>query len=132
MQHLYHGSPTPNITCFEPRPARGVGPEKDRQCAVYATHERNFAIPFALPFQPDASGNLSWTMDIDPATLQPHIDLKAGSLDLRAKGYLYILPAQSFEQIDAYQWVSFESVKPVDIETIEPMKYRSWIKSLPG
>ena len=128
MRYLYHGSPTPDIECFIPQLARGVGSEKDQQIAVYATHSRQFAIPFALPLQPDLSGQLGWSMIVNEDTLQPQIDLQAGSLDLSANGYLYTLPAKTFEQIDEYQWVSFEAVKPVQIDVIEPMKYRFWIK----
>lgn len=53
--YLYHGSQR-LVKILQPRPARGVGPEKDRLFAVYASHERDFAIPFALPIVPDETG----------------------------------------------------------------------------
>ena len=130
IEYLYHGSPMANITLLTPQPARGIGPEEDKQKAVYATHIRNFAIPFALPFQADAHGNLAWQMDFEEDASQPRIDLQVGSLDLSGQGYLYILPAQSFTQIDEQQWVSYKSVKPVDAELIEALKYRFWIKGM--
>ena len=48
--YLYHGSPE-KLDRIEPSPARGVGPEKDRLNAVYATHIQNLAIVFSLPFE---------------------------------------------------------------------------------
>ena len=75
--HLYHGSPE-DIDRIEPRPARGVGPEKDRLNAVYATHIRNLAIVFSLPFTPNEDGNLSFRVSLQAD--KPEIHLEAGSL----------------------------------------------------
>ena len=58
-RYLYHGSPE-KLDRIEPRPARGVGPEKDRLHAVYATHIQNLAIVFSLPFIPNQNNNLSF------------------------------------------------------------------------
>lgn len=113
---------------FLPRPARGVGAQKDKLVAVYATHEIKMAIPFALPFQPAADGELSWQLDISDHLEYPQIVLKAGRLDLTRPGYIYRLPADGFEKIDKIQWVSYNPVKPVDVLVIDPNQYCHWIQ----
>ena len=82
MNRLYHGSSALDIELFEPRPARCMGPERDRQTAVYATHDFNFTIPFALPFLPDDSGKLGWSLDFLGSSSRPQIILEMGTLDL--------------------------------------------------
>ena len=98
--HLYHGGPA-LVRILEPRAARGVGPAKDRLRAVCATHERDFAIPFALPIAPDEAGNLLWSLDLEGST--PRITIVNGHLDARRAGYLYRLPADTFAPLDDLQ-----------------------------
>ena len=128
MIYLFHGSPIANIELFRPKPARGIGAKKDRLVAVYATHEKNFAIPFALPFQADANGNLAWRLAFPDHLEYPQIVLETGTLDLKRPGYLYRLLPDTFEQLDEYQWVSYDPVKPVDVLVIDPNRYSHWIQ----
>lgn len=128
MMNLFHGSPIPNIEIFLPKPARGVGEEKDKLVAVYATHERNVAIPFAFTFQRDANGELSWQLDFPDHLEHPQIVLKAGTLDLKRQGYIYRLPPDTFEKIDEFQWVSYKPVKPVAVSVIDLNQYCHWIQ----
>lgn len=123
--HLYHGSPA-LVAILEPRPARGVGPEQDRLRAVYATHERNFAIPFALPIASDEAGDLLWSLDLEDGT--PRIAIVNGYLDARRVGYLYRLPADTFEPLDDLQWVSYTPVAPLDYEIVHPAEYAHWVR----
>jgi len=137
-RYLYHGSQYLTDT-LEPCPARGVGPQEDRLYAIYASHVRNFAIPFALPMNPDDKGNTSWSMsfhrqcpDLEGDTSaegEPRMTVKAGHVDLSRVGYLYRVPSDSFEKIDEHQWVSYISVKPVDHEIIYPSDYIRWVRS---
>ena len=123
---LFHGSQA-FVEVLEPRPARGVGDEKDRQVAVYATHERNFAILFALPIRPDENGNLHVQVDdFDPE--RPRAVIHAGRLDLKRTGILYTVGVEGFEAIDAIQWVSSQPVRPVCWEVIQPQAYLDWIE----
>lgn len=121
---LYHGSPR-QLSALEPRPARGVGPERDTLHALYASHSRAFAIAFALPIEPDEAGHLSWTLDM--LADGPRIRIVAGRLDLAGFGYLYRVPAASFTQIDEWQWVSTAPVAPLGYEVIAPAAYRHWL-----
>lgn len=114
------------ITELAPRPARGVGPEKDRLCAVYATHEVDFAIAFALPIAPEENGGYAWRMDFDPGN--PEVIILAGRLDMSRKGYVYRVPADTFEPVDDLQWVSYEPVVPIGYRIIDPADYAHWIK----
>ena len=68
---LYHGSPK-KLDRIEPSPARGVGPEKDRLNAVYATHIQNLAIVFSLPFVPNENNNLSFQVSLQAAEPEIH------------------------------------------------------------
>ena len=123
--HLYHGSPE-DIDRIEPRPARGVGPEKDRLNAVYATHIRNLAIVFSLPFTPNENGNLSFRVSLQAD--KPEIHLEAGSLDASRPGFLYMVPSDSFEQLDDEQWVSYGPVEPCGKIQTNPKDFLHWLQ----
>ena len=122
--HLYHGSPE-DIDRIEPSPARGVGPGKDRLNAVYATHIRNLAIVFSLPFTPNENGNLSFRVSLQAD--KPEIHLEAGSLDASKPGFLYIVPSDSFEQLDDEQWVSYSPVEPCGKIQTNPKDFLHWL-----
>lgn len=130
MSHsvLFHGSTIADLDLVEPTPATGVGPASDKQVGIYASHEPNYAISFALPILPDQDGNTSWSFVFDEATTRPRITIEAGTLDLEQKGCLYMLPADSFEQIDEYQWLARSPVAPINVMLVEPMMYRFWVE----
>ena len=92
---LYHGS-VKRIYQIQPRLARGVGPESERQTAVYATHSRNFAITFSLPLISSENGDLCFVVEYPEDAdddVEPRVDLEVGSLDLSRSGYVYVLPS---------------------------------------
>ena len=127
---LYHGSPE-RVNQIEPKFARGVGPESDRKTAVYATHSRNFAITFSLPLIPSENGDLSFVVEYPEGSgesTEPRIDLEVGSLDLDRPGYVYVLPSDTFEQVDAWQWASRVPVEPLNVIRIDPERYAHWIR----
>ena len=131
---LYHGSQEKTAR-LEPRPAGGVGPDEDQLTAVYATHLKNIAIAFSLPIRPIGDGGFSFGIDLGiehPADLnediEPRIDLEVGSLDLNRPGYVYVLPPDTFESVDPWQWASSEPVVPVDVILIDPKRYAHWIR----
>ncbi len=131
---LYHGSQEKTAR-LEPRPAGGVGPDGDQLTAVYATHLKNIAIAFSLPIRPVAEGGFSFGVDLGikrPEDLhediEPRIDLEVGTLDLDRPGYVYVLPSDTFEQVDPWQWASGEPVEPVDVILIDPKRYAHWIR----
>jgi hypothetical protein len=125
LNYLYHGSKI-KIEYLQPRKANGVGPEKDKFNAVYASHIRNTAIAFALPITPDHNGNRSISISFTDDWI-PKITIKAGNFDNTGEGYLYKLPIDTFEKIDDWQWVSFIVVKPFDFEIIYAKDYEHWI-----
>ena len=122
--YLYHGSPE-DMDRIEPRPARGMGPEKDCLNAVYATHIRNLAIVFSLPFTPNENGNLSFRVSLQAD--KPEIRLEAGSLDASRAGFLYMVPSDSFEQLDDEQWVSYGPVEPCEKIQTNPKDFLHWL-----
>ena len=124
--YLYHGSPE-RLDRIEPRPARGVGSGKDCLNAVYATHIENLAIVFSLPFIPNENGNLSIRVSLQAD--KPGIHLEAGLLDASRPGFLYIVPSDSFEQLDDEQWVSYGPVEPCDKVQINPKDFLHWLRS---
>lgn len=121
---LFHGGRA-LVPVLQPRTAFGVGDEKYRLHAVYATHERKFAIPFALPIMPDADGQLAWSMSLENG--EPVVRIRNGTLDLARVGYLYRVPRELFEPIDERQWVSLTAVTPLDYEIVRPEDFLSWI-----
>lgn len=122
---LYHGSPH-KIDILKPSQATGVGDEKYRLNAVYASHIRNMAIAFALPILPDKDGRKSISISYSKDWI-PKIDIKAGSFDVNGIGYLYALPIASFEKIDNRQWVSFNEIIPIKNEIVYARDYIDWI-----
>ena len=43
-------------------------------------------------------------------------------------GFLYIVPSDSFEQIDDEQWVSYGPVEPCDKIRINPKDFLHWLR----
>jgi hypothetical protein len=126
---LYHGSQE-RLTLIEPRPARGVGAEKDRLNAVYASCLRNVAIAFSLPFVPNEKGELFFRMSL--VNNEPTIILEAGSMDVSRWSYLYIVPSDTFEYLDGSQWISYAPVKPRAWEPINPKDFLHWVQGSYG
>ena len=131
---LYHGT-AEKLAHLDPRPARGIGPDEDQLTSVYATHLRNIAIAFSLPIAPDENGGLSFSIDLGvehPEDLndrfEPRIDLEVGLIDLKRSGYVYVLPSDSFDQIDVWQWASRVPVEPLDVIQIDPKRYVHWVR----
>jgi hypothetical protein len=121
---LYHGSRFLE-EILKPNQATGIGSIKNSLCAIYASQDRNFAIPFALSIMADKSNSCVWELSFEDGN--PKIIIKSGKLDTSQIGYLYKVPIDAFEQIDEYQWVSYKSVKPIEYEIIDPNKYLNWI-----
>jgi hypothetical protein len=109
---LYHGSGV-LVPVIEPRD----GP-------VHAAHDRWVALPYALVFQPDERGRCRWSLHMG---VEPRISLVHGSLDTTGVGYLYRLPSDRFEQVNAAVWVCREPVTPLGHEVIQSADYAGWI-----
>ena len=124
IKFLYHGRKFLE-EILKSKQTTGIGSEKDSLCALYASQDRNFAIPFALPIIADESNNCVWELSFEDGN--PKIIIKTGKLDTSKVGYLYKVPVSSFEQIDNYQWVSYKPVKPIYYEIIYPKEYLHWI-----
>lgn len=124
IKFLYHGSRFLE-EILKPNQATGIGSAKDSLCAIYASQDRNIAIPFALSIMADESNSCVWELSFEDGT--PKIIIKSGKLDTSPIGYLYKVPIDAFKQIDEYQWVSYKPVKPIEYETIDPNKYLHWI-----
>ena len=124
IKFLYHGRRfLENI--LKPSQATGIGSVKDSLCAIYASQDRNFAIPFALSIIADKSNSCVWELSFEDGN--PRIIIKTGKLDTTKVGYLYKVTKDTFEQIDKYQWVSYKPVKPIEYEIIDPKEYLHWI-----
>lgn len=123
---LYHGRQF-LADILEPEQVQGQEDSHNRLCAVYASHKRQFAIPFALPITPDADGKCFWRFNFEDE--EPRIKIKEGWLDPTREGYLYRVPVDTFKKVDDYQWVSSVPVTPLDYEIIHPWDYLHWFET---
>lgn len=139
MKYLWHGSPQ-KVDSLIPNKAHDIGFEEGCKLAVYATSSKEMAIcfalgceteclgeaqnaiyaaatfdeviPFALPFRwyPDSpDGRLSFDSDGINSFLH------YGSINPNGKGYVYVLPSDTFELVDEWEWISRKEVKPIEI-----------------
>lgn len=117
-KYLYHGSQY-LFDVVKPRQAHGAC-NLESQAAIYAASSKEEAIPFALPFRwypDDPSGRL--TRDTNGI----YSILHYGSIDPKGKGYIYVLPSDTFEAIDQWQWISRTEVKPVEVIEVHVKDY---------
>ena len=115
---LYHGSQY-RFDVVKPRQANGQC-EAEAQMGIYAAATMEEVIPFALPFRwyPDSpEGKLSYDSDGIRSFL------RYGSIDPEGKGYIYVLPAETFELVDDWEWVSRTEVKPIEVIEIRVKDY---------
>ncbi|MBR6018757.1 MAG: hypothetical protein IK055_00900 [Lachnospiraceae bacterium] len=87
---------------------------------IYAAATMEEVITFALPFRwyPDSpEGKLSYDSDGIRSFL------RYGSIDPEGKGYIYVLPAETFELVDDWEWVSRTEVKPIEVIEIRVKDY---------
>lgn len=109
---------------LEPSQGVGYGKADDRR-GIYAVSARVLAIPFAIAYRPLAENA---AFSVDTRSLPPRILLKHTDVEWDEMGYLYTVSSDSFEQVDADQWVSRKPVVPVSVEEERPEDYRSWIE----
>lgn len=117
-KYLYHGSQY-RFDIVEPRQAHGIC-KAEAQLGIYAAATMEEVIPFALPFRwyPDSpEGRLSFDSDGIKSFL------KYGSIDPDGKGYIYVLPSESFELVDDWEWVSRTAVTPIEVRKIRVKDY---------
>ena len=121
---LYHGS-SKRLEFLEPQQASGVGELRDQQHAIYATHHKTLAIAFAMRGVYDQNGDLEWELktSFDP----PKIIYSAGTPRIGETGFLYQFSRTGFEQIDDWQWVAKEQVKPLSVEEFQVNDYLHWV-----
>ena len=107
---LYHGSQY-YFDIVKPQQAHGSC-EAESKMGIYAVATKDEAIPFALPFRwyPDEpGGKLLFNTDGKRSCLE------YGSIDPNGKGYIYVLPSDTFELVNEWEWVSSVEVKPIEI-----------------
>jgi hypothetical protein len=115
---LYHGSQY-RFDIVKPRQANGQC-EAEAQMGIYAAATMEEVIPFAMPFRwyPDSpEGKLSFDSDGIRSFL------RYGSIDPEGKGYIYVLPSDSFELVDGWEWVSRTEVRPIEVIEIRVKDY---------
>ena len=115
---LYHGSQY-RFDIVKPRQANGQC-EAEAQMGIYAAATMEEVIPFAMPFRwyPDSpDGKLSFDSDGIRSFL------RYGSIDPEGKGYIYVLPSDSFELVDGWEWVSRTEVRPIEVIEIRVKDY---------
>ena len=115
---VYHGSQYLFDT-ISPQQAHGRC-EKESQMGIYAAATMEEVIPFALPFRfyPDEPGG---KLSRDSDGINSY--LRYGSINPHGKGYVYVLPSESFELVDEWQWVSKVPVKPTEVIEIQVNDY---------
>lgn len=117
-KYVYHGSQY-RFDVVKPMQAHGIC-DAEAQLAIYAAATMEEVIPFALPFRwyPDSpEGRLAFDSD----GIRSY--LKYGSIDPEGKGYIYVLPSESFELVDNWEWISRTEVKPVEVIEIKVKDY---------
>lgn len=117
-KYLYHGSQY-LFDVVKPRQAHGAS-GIESQIGIYAAATQEEVIPFALPFRfyPDEPGG---RLERESNGMESF--LRYGSINPNGKGYVYVLPADDFELIDQWQWLSRAEVKPVKIIEINVKDY---------
>lgn len=115
---VYHGSQY-RFDVLIPRQASGQS-EAESQMGIYAAATLEEVIPFALPFRcyPDQPGG---RLCRDSDGIRSF--LRYGSINPDGKGYVYVLPSDSFELVDEWQWVSKVPVKPIEVIEIPVRDY---------
>lgn len=114
---LYHGSPR-KINILEPKLATGMGKDSNRQIGVYATDKKDRAIAMALIHLKGIKGGT-------------RLNFPSGKVDgivfngwpTQKYFYLHILPSESFEKVDSWQYISKECVVPVRVERLKVSDY---------
>jgi len=115
---LYHGSQY-YFEKIEPRKAGGQN-ERESLYGIYASEVFDWVIPFALPirwYPDDPSGKRAFECN------EGRTKIIYGSLDPNGVGYVYKVKSEGFRKIDNWQWVSEQSVVPVEIIEIKVSDY---------
>jgi hypothetical protein len=118
--YLFHGSTNANINIFEPREAKDDDSTKEfnNDTAIFATEYPESAILFALinwDLIPKEFIDLTWGVNwLDSGIVQAELPQKWRNYMNSAKGYLYVLPSESFKTKTpgGGQYKSYENVKP--------------------
>ena len=115
-KQLYHGTRKKIIgNKLEPRKARGLGKEKGKLTAVYATDKKDAAIVMGI-----ISGALTSSMHFYKRKAKGII---YEGWPKREEVFLYYLPSNNFKQIDNWQWTSDLPVKPIKIQKLKIEDY---------
>ena len=117
-QYVYHGSQY-LFDVVHPYQAQGANTQES-QNAIYAAETIDEVIPFALPirwYPDDPTGQRAFSCENGKTFIE------YGSLDPDGVGYVYKLRADTFEKIDAWQWISKSEVVPVEVICIQVRNY---------
>ena len=125
MKYLYHGSKV-LLDRLDPKKAFGFGGAGDCKNGVYAVEDINLAIPFSFTLINLSSESI---FKVDTQVNPPIVTLVNCDLNWKEFGYVYKLDSTTFEKVDELQWVSSISVKPLEIIRINPIEFKSWVKS---
>lgn len=119
-KYLYHGSQH-KADILIPNTASGLPEENGTECGVYAYENINDVLPFTLSIKPYCNGRKSFKVDDSTGI----VTISAGILDKTAPGYIYKMPADSFEKIDERQWLSRNPVIPAEVITVYSKDFMS-------
>jgi hypothetical protein len=123
---LFHGSQA-KVTVLLPNQAYDGLSDVGTANGVFATSNRELALIFALGCIPDEQGRITrFVQSIDPI----QVIFLEGKPNRGGKGYLYTLDCNKFEQLDDFQWVSYEEVTPLQTEEIIVNEYLHLVKEV--
>ena len=118
---LYHGS-SKYFKIILPYQAYDSAYDEGCYEAVYATSEKDIALSFALGAVPDEFGKIGRVMDKKYGD-----DIKMifyhGHPNFGDRGFLYKLSSEGFVYTRGTQWISFQSVIPIEIYEINVDDY---------
>lgn len=124
-EFLYHGSQY-LFDVLIPQQAQGNIAENGAEYGIYACDNIDAVIPFALPIRwyPDEPGGRR-DFEVDKNGL---VVIKEGQLNPKGYGYVYKISSETFRKIDNWQWVSTQSVIPVEVIKISVSDYMERVR----
>lgn len=115
---LFYGSSL-DLTELQPmaQPAKMGG---NNTPVLFASHRIECALPFCLKYR-SLAPNGSWSLKVEGSEVLIRLDNM--EVDYDKGGWLYLIEAQDFSQINEWEWVSHNPVRPMNKWFIDREKF---------
>ncbi|GGR86836.1 hypothetical protein [Deinococcus sedimenti] len=141
---LFHGSPQPGLTEFEPRtPHDRSADEFSKRNGVFATSDALWALMYALRDRRRVRGMLNAALQVEEAggwsdvryflslAPQPDATVTRGE-DLLTPGVVYVLPPDGFDLMPPYDWPGLGRVREPHLICPHPVRPLLAVPVTPG